>query len=274
MFGTRRTAAAYGLIAAAVFGVTIVRFSIVFAAYYAIVASLGICIGFGARRGWTYGKIVTVCTVLAFSLALGAALATWEDWSQEGQRIYEQWTAMIAASADNGSDTMADTREQLAWLLRDHWTDIGLGMTFASTLIMVCLAVSGSAKRLRGRYNTAGPVGSFRDMRTPEWLVWVGIVAALLWFLDNQRPDMGLRPYVWNTAAGLAAVYWLNGVSIAFFAAALSGTPMAYTVAFVAAVLCGAYVVFFLGLFDTWVDFRRRLHRWHETLIRLQGPDA
>ncbi|HOJ34285.1 MAG TPA: DUF2232 domain-containing protein [Candidatus Hydrogenedentes bacterium] len=274
-FGSGKTYKAVGLIVAAAAGAGLVRLSLVFAAYYAFVASLGFLIGLAARRGWTYGQTVSLCTAAAFSVTLVAALTTWENWVNEGTRIYEQWSAFLVNSHETASEELAnEVTDQMGWLLREHWVDLGLGMMFSSTLLMICVGVSVASRRLRLRYGTAGPSGGFSEMRVPEWLVWTAIAAAGLWFLDNQRPDLGLRPFVWNIATGLTAIYWLNGVSVAFFAAALAGTPFAYMTAFVCIALCGAYIVFFVGLFDTWFDFRRRLDSWHKTLPRLQGPGS
>lgn len=273
-FGSGKTYKALGLVAAAAAGAGLVRLSVVFAAYYAFAAGLGFLIGLAARRGWTYGQTVSLCTATAFAVTLVAALMTWENWVDEGTRIYQQWSTFLVTSNETPSEDFSnEVIEQMKWLLQDHWTDMGLGMMFSSILLMICVGVSAASRRLRQRYGTAGPSGGFSRMRVPEWFVWTAIVSAGLWFLDNQRPDLGLRPFVWNTATGLAAIYWLNGVSVAFFAAALAGTPFAYITAFVCIALCGAYIVFFVGLFDTWFDFRRRLDLWHKTLPRLQGPE-
>ena len=268
--GTGRTRGALGLIAAAAAGPAIVRAQGLLAAYYAFVAALGIVIGVGAQRRWTYGRIVALCAGAAYSIALVAALATWQDWVAEGVRVHAEWMALFQRSARVPDEVAEQIREQLSWLLLDHWSDLGLGLMFGSTATMVCIGVSWASHRLRRRCAAPAPKGGFRDMRTPDWLIWAAIAIALAWFVDRHRPDMGLRPFVWNAAVGLGAVYWLNGMSIVVFAAGLLGSPVGYVVAVAAGLLaCGVYVPFFVGLFDTWADFRRRLAAW-----RTAGPDT
>ena len=83
-------------------------------------------------------------------------------------------------------------------------------------------------------------------------------------FIEQQWPNTALRTLCWNTALGLAAVYWLNGLSVLAYAL---GGVRAHPLMTVGAVLTFFYllycdpvlVVSLVGLFDTWGDFRRKI---------------
>jgi hypothetical protein len=203
--------------------------------------------------------------------------ASWDQWVGEAASLYENWQSMSTALRDmqqpGPEQEMQRERvmDALQWLLVDHWADLGLGLMFGQLLLTLCVALSAACFWVRRR---GGPParGRFRTMRLPEWFVWVAIAVAGLWFLDRQAPAFGLRPLVWNAAAGVAAVYWVHGVAIMLFALVIV-QPNAFLFAALLLswlLLCGSFWPAAIGLADTWADFRRRMRAWKVTVRRAQ----
>ena len=97
-------------------------------------------------------------------------------------------------------------------------------------------------------------------MRPPDWMVWLVILAAAAWFADRRWPGGPLRPVGWNAAIGLASVYSLNGLAILAYGMTVLGIkPFIAGMIGLALVAFGPQPLMAIGLFDTWVDFRRRL---------------
>jgi hypothetical protein len=100
-------------------------------------------------------------------------------------------------------------------------------------------------------------------MRPPEWLVWVVIATAALWFADRQWPSEALRIVSWNVAIGLLAVYALNGLGIIVYGiAAWKPHPLLFFALLMVFIWAGmAMLLPILGLFDTWSNFRAHIDR-------------
>ncbi len=232
---------------------------------YLLAAGAGWPLGLGLTRRWAYGRMVSILTVWAFALVLMSIVGAWDDWNAQAVFAHDTLTAELdkRTEANPADEQAAAIRANLTWL-KDRWASLGLGLTFCPVLIGACVAVSFMARWARLRCGRPGPRGSFRDMRVPEWLVWVVILAAVTWFIDRRWPVTGLRIVSWNTAVGLSAVYWLNGLSILVYAATVLRPHLFVTVAavFVLFYLGVHPVLCFVGLFDTWSDFRRRIDRF------------
>lgn len=236
------------------------------AAFCAGAAFIGVPLGVGLLQRWRYGRIVATVAGLGFLLALAGIATDWDTWIEQHAEAYELMSEQLDALDERASseDMIGVFRERMGWLLRDHWGEMGLGITFWPVLIGACLLVSLCARWLRRGYGAPGPQGSFRAMRTPEWLVWLLIAMLGLWLADRKWPVMGFRFVSWNMAVGLLAVYWLNGVSIVAHLAVVLRPPLLVVIATVlfAMLLNVSQVLCFVGLFDTWGDFRGRIDRF------------
>ena len=234
---------------------------------FALLVALGLPLGFGLSRGWTYGRVVALVAVLAFAAMAVPALIAWDTWIAEAGQFHRHLVDLIESAGEQGVDDASERVIALSlWLFVDHWAYVGFGVLFGPVLMVVCGTVSLAAAALRLTRASAAPKGSFREMRTPEWAVWLGILLAVLWFVDQRWPVSGLRAFVWNAALILAAVYWMNGISVVAFGLGLWRLhPAVHAAAVIALVVtCGALMPCAVGLFDTWADFRGRLKAWDD----------
>lgn len=238
---------------------------------YVIAADTGVLMGMASVRRWPFGWTVTAVTLVAFALV---ALGVLADWDAVRHAVTIFVNARIADIEKSNANEITAVEAAIADTLR--WLDLNsaylcLGMMFGTMLIGSTVLVALVAARLR-RFGASAPSGLFSEMRSPEWLVWVAIALAVLWFVDRKWPNEVLRLITWNSAVGLACVYWVNGFSILIFALnAFKVSPfLFYAVVIGLFYLNLQFVLCAVGLFDTWWDFRRRFA--HAAAARLNKP--
>lgn len=222
--------------------------------YYSIVAALGVLLGLGIARNWRYGWIVAAVTAAAYLLIAGRMLLLWDQTLAHTQAWFD---AVLAQAADRPGSN--GSQQAVVNWLKEHWAEVGVGMIFWPVLIVTCLGLSLTVRLLSRSEEMPRPRGSFREMRTPEWLVWAAILLAALWFIERTWHVAPLRLVTWNTALALSAVYWVNGVSVLAYAFnALHPTLIACLAVVMLVFLAGVHpVLCFVGLFDTWAHFRK-----------------
>lgn len=220
-------------------------------------AVLGAFVGGGIAMRVRFGMLVAAAAMAAFIIFM-IPLAGQLDTVSE---LHTQTAATLA-----GPDAPPAGREQTLLELQEwiygHWKYLFVGMAFGSALFSAAVAAYAAVFWLRRKQTLEG-VGGFRTMRPPDWLVWLVIVAAGLWFLDRSWPNEWVRMAGWNLAIALAAVYWLNGLSVLTYAVAvLRPHPVLVVVLMAAIILLQLGVaLLFIGLFDTWGEFRPKLDR-------------
>ena len=227
--------------------------------------ALGAAAGWGMRRRLAYSGLVIGVAALAVGLNALSVLVQWDETVEEVNSSYEELGLHIEDAVEEGlsEQTIANLRVR-HWLL-GHWDDVYLGMTFSGMLVLACMVVGATAKWLSLRDKVV-PSGAFMTFRPSDWLVWLLIGAALLWYADYRWPAVGFRFLSWNAGFAIAGVYWLDGLAILMYAVAALRPNALVLVAIVASlVLFGlAPLLAILGLFDTWGDFRPRLDRFLE----------
>ncbi len=251
-----------GLVACAALAAAWTTLSAPVAVVYGLTAAVGLVIGVASRRRWSFGQCVAVVTVLAFPLMAAGMLSHWEEARHEATIWLNARIAELPAAAGAGENvTQAAAVEMLKWL-DVNWPYLSLGMVFGTMFLGAVTAVALVTGRLH-RLGAETLRGFFREMRTPEWLVWLAIFLAALWFLDRRWPNDTLRMVTWNSAVGLAFVYWVNGFSILLFAMnAFKLNPfLFYTIILGLFYLNLQPVLCAIGFFDTWWDFRLRFAR-------------
>lgn len=182
---------------------------------------------------------------------------------EESQETAAPASGASQAARDASVPGLAETARFLRWM-QEHWEAINLGLALWPVLLSALFVVSFSARWLRVRGGGSVFCGSFRDLRPPDWLVWLAILAALALFAERRWPNSLLRNVSWNAAIGLAAVYWVNGMAVLVYAlsAIRLHVFLAAAVFLGIAVYPGAHAVFCgVGFFDTWAEFRPRLRR-------------
>lgn len=251
----RQMNAALGLVAFCGFGAMLSDRGMQAGLLYALVAAAGLPIGIGVVRRWTYGRTLAAVAAMATVAVVGGILESWQDWLGLWRAVHDTLNARYR------SEMPPEWLESMQWW-RDHWAEVGVGMQFALVLMGSLAAVWAALAILRRRYAVEGVRGSFRETRVTEWLVWAVIAVAGLWFADQRWPDLGLRIFTWNAAIGLAAIYWFNGLSVLWYGLdVLRPGLLGYLGVVLLVVSFGFNPVCLIGLFDTWVNFRRLFDR-------------
>jgi hypothetical protein len=261
----RKPGGAGALVAAAALGGLVARGHWGFGVYFAAVASVGFLTGLAGMRGEKYGRTVAAVTAVTALAGLAVVLVHWGRWIDEAAELHRQWRQLMEATPGVAGDARwASVTDQMRLLLEDHWASLGLGVMFWPLLLANACQVTLVSRRMRQARIEPGITGSFGRARTPDWLVLFAIAVALCWFADRQWPGAGLRPYVWNTALALTAVYCMNGLSVIAYGLALwrPGPVAGAAVVSLVLVVCGLHWPVMIGLFDTWADFRARMRVW------------
>ncbi|MCX5757699.1 MAG: DUF2232 domain-containing protein, partial [Candidatus Hydrogenedentes bacterium] len=230
-----------------------------------LITAVGFPLGIGIGRRWTYGWTVAAVAGFAYLVALGSVVNAWDAWIAQAQVVYDALLAQVRSQAPTGQEGAELLAQNVGWL-KDHWPQLGVGLLLWPIVIEACFGVSILSGWLRRRFGIEGVRGSFRTMRVSEWLVWLVILVAAVCFVAYRRPDAMLRLAGWNAAVALAGIYWFNGVSVLVYAIdALRPQGLLYlaiVVGMVWAVLEGFHpALCFVGLFDTWADFRKLADR-------------
>lgn len=241
--------------------------------FYAIVAGLGVAIAVAAQRRWRYGQVVALVCGTGAALIVGTAAATWHAWVALGRASFEPWLRLATDNVDASTDARAAASREALEFLSAHIGETMFGLYFWLLLGGSCLLVSACFAVIR-RYAGNDPQGSFMTMRPSDWLVWAVIAGSGLWFLENRYYDsFALRLVAWNGLIALAAVYFVNGLSVLGYGIkVLQPGFLAYAACVFIIVLLSFYPVLLLGLFDTWGEFRRKIDRM--AALRKEAEDG
>ncbi|MEA3365360.1 MAG: DUF2232 domain-containing protein [Candidatus Hydrogenedentes bacterium] len=236
----------------------------------------GVALGSGIRREAAFGTVVTVVTVWLCGVFAGylAFHMTWSGWERQAAGWYEAVLAETREVAGNAKEQEA-AYDFLQWIFVEHWADVSMGLIFASFLMCAVLATGAAATWVRSRHGLAGLRTTFAKMRPPEWLVWPAIGCAVLWFVEQRIPNDALRAISWNAAIGIAAVYWLNGLSILVYALRHLRLHVFVVIALLVFMMyAGAWILSFVGLFDTWWEFRAKVDHLVAVRDKLREGDG
>ncbi|MEK7792952.1 MAG: DUF2232 domain-containing protein [Candidatus Hydrogenedentota bacterium] len=220
-----------------------------------MVAAPGGCIGWLVRRGNNF-------SIATFGGALVLAPLNVAQLPLARTAVMESRGLLVEAAAKDEAGERIDVMiAGFDWIL-EHWNDLAYGAAFSSSLFVCCVTATLVGAWLRRTGQLPPSLGSFRDFRPPEWLVWPLIAVAIGWFAYYWRwQDEWLRAVSLNAALGLMNVYLLNGFAIAVYAAAVL-RPHAVVIAMVAVgmVFLNMWPMLMgFGLFDTWIEFRKKL---------------
>jgi len=235
----------------------------VFGCILLLMGLTGIVLGVLMRRRVSLGPAVTVMTVLIFGVAAGHTALTWQASRTEWHNALEAYKGQFKEVET--SESVESTLDLLSWF-DDNWLYISFGMLFG-LVMLATTAVVGTLYRMLARHGLICPPNwRFSLMRIPEHVVWLAIALAGLWFLDDWYPNEVVRFIAWNGAIAMAVVYWINGLSIAVFAVlAFQVKPALVLLVFVTAFVFNFHqLLAFLGLFDTWWDFRLKVRQMVE----------
>lgn len=241
--------------------------------FYLVAAMVGVLMGLVMAWRWPFGWCVAAVTTAAYLLVAGNMVAYWDESRREASIFINARIAELEQAEGEPESAMASALAETFRWFDANWSNLSLGMLFGMVLLASTALVTYVARRLRN--GETGPVGSFSAMRLPEWVVWIAIALALLWFVDRRWPNDMLRMLTWNSAVGIAFVYWLNGFSILLHA--MSAFSLNLFLCF--AIIFGMFylnahpALCAVGLFDTWWDFRLRVARAAESRQKSRKTD-
>lgn len=264
------------LLAAAQAG--IVMNSLLLALAYAVGAGMGIVLALTFERRWTYGWQLTLATGAGFAATGGIMLAAWETLRHEFTVFANNNIAefeKLAKADPNWADVFHRSSETIRWIdLNYNFTT--LGSAFGCVLFMAAFTVCLLERWQRDpeARKRRKPTG-FQRMRVPDWVVWLAIATALVWFADYHQHSPVLRIIAWNLATALNYLYLLNGLSVLFYALSVFKATAFGTFMVFSGVLLFGLMPFMglLGLFDTWYDFRLRFRRMAMLRNVMYRPD-
>lgn len=262
------------LVAAACVAGSVGGQSAVVALAFGAYACVGLCMGVTLARGWSYGRIIAITAGSAYTLFIGEVALMWDGF-KESAHLFRDTMLQQAGYASSGSvsanqQEFMDAVTQLA----DVWPFVMVGSGLWWLMIGACATVSLLRLMLHrvGYLNALN--GSFITMRPPDGLVWAVIVAAGLWFWDQYYPNDAVRVVAWNSAIALAAIYMFNGLSVLGYGVHTLRLPLFLTIGAVLLIVMVPYFVMFIGLFDTWSEFRLKFDRLAEAReVRKQQDD-
>jgi predicted membrane protein DUF2232 len=200
----------------------------------------------------------TVATAAAALVTVGATLLLRPDVT---------WNALHLQALHEASDALRfaehlqpDTADVVAPLAN------AFGATFPALLVLQTLAGLALAWQWHTQLSAqplGPPLAAFRQFRFNDAWVW-GLVAVLGVWVAPALTE--LKPAALNVGIVLSVLYCLRGVAIVVAVAGGAGVPTGLLV--IGAVVASALAVplllivpgvWTLGVFDTWLEFRRRL---------------
>jgi len=260
VFGRGR--GAFVFLAAAGFLGLIVSGSAGVALLYLAIASVGVAAGALTVRQWPFGWLVSALTVLVFAMACLGMLWDWTAMRKNASIALSARAAQLKEIEEADQSPQAGAMAESFQALDRNFEALIFGSTFVSALFLAAFAAHVVTRSVPGVYRRSR---GFAHMRPPESMVWVAIGTAFLWLVEQRFPSGGLRFLAWNGAIALAAVYWLNGVSIVVYTMERAALKPFLRLAIVASV--ALFVVHLspmlmaLGFFDTWLNLRNRFDR-------------
>jgi len=256
----RTRAHAGGIVLAAALSAVVSVGAIGLALYYALYAAVGALLGVFCERRRSFGECVAAITGVVFCFTAATTLAAWEAARHAATIFINARIEGFRNAAGEQEAFQKQAIEVFRWV-DTHWADLAFGMLFGGILLTATLLVALLARWLPQGQEQARPTGTFGAMRMPDWLVWVAIATAGLWFVEQQWPNDALQALTWNVALALACIYWLNGMAIFFYGlGALHAHPLVYIVVLLVVVYTAVHpAIALLGLFDTWLETRPRI---------------
>ncbi len=253
----RRDTLAWGLLLCATVTPVLMLGSVLVGLVFGLVAAQGLVLGVLVRNRMSFGGAILVLTLIVFVFMAAHSAIMWDTLRADWQAALQMHSERFESSADE--EPAPHVVSMLAWF-EENLAYVYFGMLASGILLLVTALCSAIYWTMRLEAPVLGGNYKFMTMRTPEHLVWLAILLALLWFLDSRWPNEVVRFLSWNGALVLATVYWINGLSILLYVFhVLKFKPFVPYIVLLGMVLLNlVYVLSIAGFFDTWLDFRRK----------------
>jgi len=231
-----------------------------------MIAFTGVLLSEVLKHNFTIEK-----TILLTSLALfccGAAFVLYHSLRTGSAplRMLETYIAGIIEenlklyAQMNISDEQVQMIRENAPQLTLFFTGIFPALGLAGIVLMVWINLLAGRRIFQGRVANFPDFGDLTEWKAPEWLVWILIIAGCMLFV----PLEGSAIVGMNLLIIVCLIYLFHGLAIATFYFRQKQVPKMLRLLFYGLILIQQYmliVVIAFGLFDMWVDFRKRIRR-------------
>ena len=229
-----------------------------------LIGSTGVLLSEVLQRRYSIGKTIAVASLALSFFGIGFLLS--HSWASgtEPWRLIELYIGGVIRENLQLYSQMNISAEQLN-LIRENTPQItrfivGLvpALYLSGVIIAVWLNVL-AGRTLFGRVKMAFPdFGDLATWKAPEKLVWLLIGSGGLVLVPGEISTMvGL-----NMLIVCCLIYFFQGMAIAAFLFSRKRVPVALRWVFYALLVVQQYMVILVvafGLFDIWVDFRKRI---------------
>jgi uncharacterized protein YybS (DUF2232 family) len=232
----------------------------------------GVLIGEVLKKGLSLNRSVVTASLALFASGIGflsysAARAGVSPWQlvevyiaaliQENIKIYSQLNI--------AEEQLLLIRENAAQIA-DFFTGIFPALSLTGAIMTVCLnmvAVRGLLRRV------GSPLADFGDLtlwKAPEKMVWLLIAGGVMLL----APQAALPVVGMNLLILCCLLYLFQGMAIVVFFFRRKGVPLFFRWLIYTLIMIQQYMLIFvlaLGLFDLWVDFRKRMSETEDTPV-------
>ncbi len=229
-----------------------------------MIAVTGLLLSEVLKRNYSFEK--TVLTASLFLFFCGSGFILFSSWQADiaPWKLIERYVAAVIKENIELYSQLNISQEQLK-VIRENTGQI----TRFLAGIFPAVGISGSvltvwANLLAGQMLVRIRKFSFPDFgdltlwRAPEWIVWIFIAAGGMLFV----PVEGIAIFGMNLLIMTGMIYMFQGLAIAAFFFRKKQIPRMFRFFFYGMILIQQYlliIIVALGLFDLWVDFRKRI---------------
>lgn len=231
-----------------------------------IISLTGIAISEVLRRRYSIEKTFVLASLTLFFFGIGFLLYYTLQTGTAPLRLLEMYIAGIIKENLKLYTQMNISEDQIRMIreniteITEFFTDIFPALALSGSMVTVCLNVLSGRSLLRG-YNVGFPdFGDLTLWKAPEKIVWLLIASGLMMLAPlDILETVGI-----NFLIICCLVYLFQGLAIAGFFFRYKKVPVPFRWFFYMLIVVQQYMAIFviaLGLFDLWVDFRRRIIR-------------
>jgi uncharacterized protein YybS (DUF2232 family) len=224
------------------------------------------------HRHYSIEKTFAIASLAVFSCGVGLVLYSAFLSGNAPWRIVELYIAGVITENINlyeqlniSADQIGLIRENATQII-DFFTAIFPALVLSGAALTVWLNVLAARSLLRGNTDVLTDFGDLTLWKAPEWLVWFliaggGMMLAPIDILDS----IGM-----NILIVCCLIYLFQGLAIVGFFFKRKRVPVLFRWMFYILIAVQQYMVILViafGLFDIWVDFRKRIARINDVPV-------